>query len=158
MQPMKVWHRFCWFCLAVLTATVLGSILQTQFNLAALVELGLQISWQDWLLTIGKDLISFTPTLAVILVAEYLLVFPFATILARRFPSSNQLLFFAGGFVGLWVALWVVNTLAPMPTLIAATRHWPGTLALMLAAAFGSWLYGRGRQQHESQAQQGASL
>lgn len=96
MQPMKVWHRFCWFCLAVLTATVLGSILQTQFNLAALVELGLQISWQDWLLTIGKDLISFTPTLAVILVAEYLLVFPFATILARRFPSSNQLLFFAG--------------------------------------------------------------
>ncbi|RUO65454.1 hypothetical protein SAMN06297229_1138 [Pseudidiomarina planktonica] len=149
MQTTKLWHRFCWFCLAVLTAAVLGSILQTQFNLAALVELGVGISWQDWLVTIGKDLISFTPTLAIIIAVEYLFVFPLGTFIARHYPKSNQWVFFVGGFVGLWVALWVVDAIAPMPTLIAATRDWPGTLAIMLAAAFGSWLYARGRQHRD---------
>ncbi|HBX54144.1 MAG TPA: hypothetical protein DEH10_01835, partial [Pseudomonas sp.] len=54
------------FVLAVLVATVVGSIIQTQFNLAALQAIGAPMPLDVRLRTTGQDLLGFSPTLGLL--------------------------------------------------------------------------------------------
>lgn len=151
-----LWYLASWFVFALLVAVISGSVLQTQFNLAALMALGVAISWTDWLATIWADLTSFSPLLSLIMVIVYALSLPVAAWLSRRVKSTGWGLrgwFYAlAGGVGFWVAVLVINALAPMPTLIAATRSWPGLLAMSCASALGAWVFSRYRRQEQTNA------
>lgn len=129
------------FLLAVAFATVIGSITQTQINLAALQSLGASISLPVRLGATAHDLLSFTPAFAAIMAATLLFALPPAALAARFLPAWRLPLFFLAGGLGLLAAFHIANAFAPMPTLIAATRSAGGTAAMMLSGALGGLLF-----------------
>lgn len=128
---------------AVLLATALGSIVQTQFNLAAIAGLGIDVPLRARLATTLHDLGAFTPVFGILVTATLIVAVPVAGLLARLLPALTSLLFFAAGAVGIWVAFLVIDALLPMPTFIGATRGVAGTLAMMVAVGFATWLFAR---------------
>ncbi len=129
------------FLLAVAFATVLGSIIQTQFNLASLQSLGAPVSLSVRLSATVRDLLSFTPAYAAIMCVTLLCALPLAALAARFLPAWRLPLYFLAGGLGLLVAFQIADAVAPMPTLIAATRSAEGTAAMMLSGAFGGLLF-----------------
>ncbi|RUO59028.1 hypothetical protein [Pseudidiomarina insulisalsae] len=131
------------FVLAVLAGAIVGSIIQTQFNLAALVELSVPIPFDVRISTIIHDLIHFSPIFGVILVCVLIVALPLAYLFSRVTPVAERWWFIGAGFMGVLVGLEVVNLLAPMPTLIAATRGWAGLLAMAATGALAGWIFDR---------------
>lgn len=129
--------------LGAVTVTALsGTIVQTQINLADILSLGAPVTFGDRLATTGADLIGFTPTLFGLAFVALLFALPAAGILARgRGHAARAALFALAGWVGLMAAFEVANAAAPMPTLIAATRGWAGTIAVAASGALGAWAY-----------------
>jgi hypothetical protein len=127
--------------LAVVFATVIGSITQTQINLDALQSLGASITLPVRLGATAHDLIGFTPAFAAIMTATLLFALPPAALAARFLPAWRLPLFFLAGGLGLLAAFHIANAFAPMPTLIAATRSAGGTAAMMLSGALGGLLF-----------------
>jgi len=62
-QPLSVGARVLRFVIALLAGIILGSVVQTQINLAALQALGVAIPFSVRASTTGKDLIHFAPPL-----------------------------------------------------------------------------------------------
>ncbi|SDH63247.1 hypothetical protein SAMN05216588_10625 [Pseudomonas flavescens] len=131
------------FCLAVIVATLLGSIVQTQFNLAALQQLGASISTGVRLQATLHDLLGFSPTFAALVIASFLVALPLAAWLVPNAGVPRGLIFLLAGALAIWGALSVANAVAPMPTLIGASRTLAGTLALMVCGSLGSLAFAR---------------
>ena len=121
--------------LAWLLASVWGSVVQTQWNLQALVALGLDLPLALRLQTTAQDLLAFGPVYAGIVAAGWLPAVVVALGLARRWPAGRTALLAAAGGVGLIAAVRAVDAVAPMPAFIDATRGWPGLLAMAAGAA-----------------------
>ena len=130
------------FVIAVVGAAIVGSIIQTQFNLAALVALSVPVPFDVRISTIIHDITHFSPIFAAI-VAVMIVALPLAAALARWRSAAERWWFVVAGFVGLLVAFTLVNSIAPMPTLIAATREWTGLLAMAATGALAGWLFDR---------------
>lgn len=139
-QKSRLWLPFC---LAVLVATVLGSVVQTQFNLAALQQLGAQIPPGIRLQATAHDLLGFSPTLAALVIAAFIIALPLTTWLAPAHGALRWLAFLLAGALAMWLALTFANAVSPMPTLIGANRTLSGTLALMLCGGLGSLVFAR---------------
>ncbi|WP_089659329.1 hypothetical protein [Franzmannia pantelleriensis] len=129
------------FLLAVLVTTLSGSLIQTQFNLAALTALGAEISLATRLTTTAQDLVGFAPLYASLVAVTLTVALPLAALSRRWLPLPAGLLYASAAALGLWLAFMVVDALAPMPTLIAATRSLTGTLCMLVGAALGGVLY-----------------
>lgn len=130
------------FVVALVVGGALGSIVQSQVNLLALHGLGADIGAGVWLLTTVKDLVRFGPVYLVLFGAGFLLSQIVALIVARRLlPSRRRLVHTAAAAVGLWVTFTLVDSQAPMPTLVAATRDLPGLIAMLVTAAIAGWLF-----------------
>ncbi|MBW4933594.1 PQQ-dependent sugar dehydrogenase [Marinobacter sp. F4206] len=128
--------------MALLVGTVLGSVVQTQFNLLALQELGVDIDLSTRVSTTIQDLLHFAPLYAVVFGFSFLASTLITGLMLKLLGFGARAPFHAlGGGVGLWVTLTVVNALAPMPTLIAATRTPDGLLVMLLTAACSGWLF-----------------
>jgi len=119
------------FLAAVLLAASLGSVLQSIFNLNAITQLAGPISLNNWLSTIGFDLVNFMPVLAAIFLPILLLSLLATALLRRWFKLSLLATSFGVTALGTWIALGLINQLAPMPTLIALNRSTIGTLLLL---------------------------
>ena len=128
---------------AWLLASTWGSVVQTQFNLQALVALGVPVPPGPRALTTLQDLVGFAPVYAGILAAGWLPALSLATWLARRWPTVRTALFTVAAGVGMMAAVRAVDAVAPMPVFIDATRDWPGLLSMAAGAALGGWLYAR---------------
>ncbi|UUD62617.1 hypothetical protein D16iCDA_12990 [Pseudomonas seleniipraecipitans] len=139
-QNSRPWLPFCG---AVLVATLLGSIVQTQFNLAALQQLGATIPGSIRVHATVHDLFSFSPTFAALIIAAFIVALPVATWLSSALAPLRWLIFALAGALAVWLALSVANAVAPMPTLIGANRTLAGTLALMVCGSLGSLAYAR---------------
>ncbi len=126
-----------------LLAAAWGSVVQTQFNLQALVALGVPVPPGLRTLTTLQDLAGFAPVYAGILVAGWLPALGLAAWLAQRWPAARTALFATAAGVGMVVAVRAVDALAPMPVFIDATRGWPGLLSMAAGAALGGWLSAR---------------
>lgn len=126
---------------AVLIATLLGSIVQTQFNLQALVDLGLAIPLHLRLQTTWLDLLRFTPAYAAIVAISFALAFPVAAWMVRRWPRQRWLIALSGASA-IMTALVVMHLLLKLTAIAAARSLW-GVLALALAGALGAWVFGR---------------
>ncbi|MDX1705784.1 hypothetical protein [Pseudidiomarina sp.] len=131
------------FVIAIIAAALVASVIQTQFNLAALSELTLDIDMNTRISTIIHDIINFSPTIAVILLVALLIGFPVAYLLAQRWPDYERWLFMAAGGVGLAIAFTVVDAIAPMPTLIAANRTLLGFVLMSLTGVLAGWVFDR---------------
>lgn len=130
-----------YFLLAVLLTSVLGAVLQTQFNLASLQALGAPVPLTVRLHTTGLDLLGFSPTFAVLVTLGFICALPVASRFALAWPSGRWLLFALAGALAVWSALALANALLPMPTLIAANRSLGGTAGLMACGSLGALLF-----------------
>lgn len=120
------------FLTAVLVATVWGSIVQTQFNLNALVGIGVDISPGVRVRTTASDIFSgFSPTYGAYVVLPSLLVaFAAAWLLSHIQPKYTMPWFTLAGAVAILIGNPVVNFLSPLALLVGATRDF-SCLALM---------------------------
>ncbi|MGG5871189.1 hypothetical protein [Pseudomonas peli] len=130
-----------YFLLAVLLASVMGSVLQTQFNLANLQALGAPMPLGVRAHTTCLDLLGFSPTFAVLVILGFTFALPAASLLARSWPTGRWLLFALAGALAVWLAMALANALLPMPTLIGANRSLAGTLGLMVCGSLGALLF-----------------
>lgn len=143
MNLLTILRVICIYVLAVVVATILGTLVQTQFNLAALSLIGTEVSLQTRLSTSFKDLLGFAPLFAAIVAVTLLLAMPAAHLLGRIFRPWRGVLFFIAGAVGIKVAFDIIDHFAPMPTFIAATRGIGGLAAMMIAVGIGSAVFAR---------------
>jgi glucose/arabinose dehydrogenase len=143
MKQVSVWKgRLLAFVAAVLVGSVLGSLVQTQINLSALTGLGITITPGQRLAALGHDLLNFAPIYAGLLTPILVVSLGVTATLLRSlqwpWPSAWYAL---GAALGLWAGLSLVNEMAPMPTLIAASREWPGLLAMMATSGMAGWVF-----------------
>ncbi|MFO7992521.1 MAG: PQQ-dependent sugar dehydrogenase [Marinobacter sp.] len=140
--PVSWWKVVLAFVIALLVGSVLGSLVQTQFNLQALAPLGVEVTMGTRLETSFQDLVNFAPLYAILFGLSFLVSLVVASLLARLagIPGRRWLYPLAAA-VGLWVTLKIVDALAPMPTLIAATRETGGLVAMLVTAAIAGWLF-----------------
>ena len=129
--------------LAWLLAAVWGSVVQTHWNLQALVDLGVNIPAYERARTTWQDLIGFAPVYAGILAAGCLPALAVAAFMARRWPAGRSPLLAAAAGAGMVAAVRCVDLVAPMPVFIDATRHLPGLLAMAAGAVIAGLLYAR---------------
>lgn len=129
--------------LAWALAAAWGSLVQTHWNLQALVDVGVNIPANDWWRVIGQDLVGFAPIYGGILAAGWLVALPVASGLAHWWPSGRSALLALAAGVGMVAAVRAVDAVAPMPVFIDATRGLPGLLAMAVGAVLGGWLYAR---------------
>lgn len=142
--PMPRWTRRAGvLLLAWALAAAWGSVVQTRWNLQALVDVGVSIPASDWWRVIGQDLIGFAPVYGGILAAGWLIALPLASGLARWWPSGRSVLLACAAGVGMVAAVRAVDAVAPMPVFIDATRGLPGLLTMAAGAVLAGWLYAR---------------
>ena len=140
--PRRRWARHAGvLLLAWVLAAVWGSVVQTRWNLSALVDVGVDIPASDWLRVMLQDLVGFTPVYGGILAAGWLMALPVASGLARWWPAGRSALLALAAGVGMVAAVRAVDAAAPMPVFIDATRTWPGLLATAAGAVLAGWLY-----------------
>jgi hypothetical protein len=129
------------FLLAVFLAACAGSIIQSLVNLQAIAALAGPIASADQLSTLLFDLRHFMPVLAAIFLPIMLLSLVASRIFLKRAALAKGLAVFAITAVFTWLALLIINQLAPMPTLIALNRTLAGTLLLLCCSALGAVFY-----------------
>ena len=134
LKPILAW------AMAVVTAVLLGSLLQTQLNLAALSALDVPISFTQRIAVSWHDWTQFAPIYAILIAVTFLIAWLVAGILNRLWPEWRTIVFVLAGGLSVW-ALLVIMTGILQITPIAATRSGIGVLALSLAGALGGWLY-----------------
>lgn len=83
-------RRGAYFILALVLASVLGSLVQTHLNLLAITQLVGAVSVADWLATFGFDLIHFAPLLALIYFPVLLLALVLLRFLPRHFLRNQH--------------------------------------------------------------------
>lgn len=127
---------------AVVVTVGAGSIVQTQFNLAAIEALGAEVGLSERLATTWHDLLSFAPLYAVPVVVAFAVAWPIAARLARGNRHRRWWLFPAAGFAAVLATILLMNAALPI-TAIGATRELSGTLGLAAAGAAAGWLYAR---------------
>jgi hypothetical protein len=136
-------RRIIAFVAALAVSVVWASIVQTQYNLAALQSIGATIPaalrWQ----TTGRDLLGFGPLYAALAGVALVFAFALAALLSRYVAWSRAGIFVLAGWVGPIVAIRVVDMLVPPPVLIAATRTIDGLLLMTVGGAFAGWLFAR---------------
>lgn len=133
---------FLGWAIAVVAAVSLGSLIQTQFNMASLMQLGVEIGWGDRVAATWHDLINFTPAYALLVSIAFAIAWPVAALLGRWLPEQRSLRFTLAGFAAIWMMIAVMNLALPV-TAIAATRSLTGVFALSLAGAIAGWIYTR---------------
>lgn len=144
MTVRSIWKaRAVGFVVGCVLAALLVSLVQTQFNLAALVELGADISAATRIEVSLLDLIGFGPAILGVIAAAFLLAFPVAALLQQMLSALPRgLLFALAAATAMLAALSIMQALLQI-TPVAAAREAPGLLALCLCAAPGGWIYAR---------------
>lgn len=137
MNFLKV--LFAWIAASALAAAV-GSILQTQFNLAAISAIGAPVPFAVRLQTTLQDLAGFAPTYAAVVAAGFLVAFFVAGWLVRRWPQRRNSLYMLAGAAAIISAILLMNAALPI-TGIGATRSLAGLIALGAAGAPGGRLF-----------------
>jgi hypothetical protein len=127
---------------AVIATAVVGSIVQTQFNLARLKGLGVDVGWSARLSTTAADLIGFAPIWTIIVAAGFLIALPVAGKVTRLAGWGEPFWHLLAGMAAPATALIVMDALLPV-TVIAAARTFPGIALMSAGGALGGWIYVR---------------
>lgn len=143
-QPQGKQRYIGGFLIALVVGVVLGTVVQTQLNLLALQAMGVAVDFDARIAATVHDLTLFAPLYGILFGVSFLASQSLAAAVSRAMVGSLRVPLFAlAAATGLWLALAIVNALAPMPTLIAATRSAGGLLTMLATAAFAGALFGR---------------
>ena len=129
------------FLVAVVAATALAWIISTQFVIAGLQEIGVEIPFGTGVSMTVTDL----ALLRIYLImggTAMLVAFLVAGACARWLPGSRQVWFTVAGFAALTCVLLLVESMLGA-MLIAGARSLPGLLLQGVAGAFGGWTFAR---------------
>ena len=129
---MKFLRLLLAWLLAAAVAAALGSIIQTQFNLARLAALGAPAGIVARLQTTLQDLVGFAPMFGLVAAAGFIPAFLVAALLAHRLPRQRNALYALAGAAAVLVAVTAMNAMFPI-TPIGATRSAWGLAALAVA-------------------------
>lgn len=136
---------------AVLTTTALGSVAATQFVLADLRMMGVEVPLGVRLETTVHDIIGMSPTFAPIVAAALLVAFLVAALLTRFIPLPERGWYLVGGCVAMIAALLLVKSvLGGSP--IAGANDTFGLIAQGIAGLVGGWTFTRLCPVKESQS------
>ena len=112
----------------------------TQFNLAEIAALGLNIPFTDRLATTAGDLVAGFPLIAAIFGVGFLIAMPITSIIARWVKILPHATYALGGFASVAVTLFTLKTLVAI-TPIGAARDIDGFIALCLSGAVAGYVY-----------------
>ncbi|MGE8263295.1 MAG: PQQ-dependent sugar dehydrogenase [Stenotrophomonas sp.] len=136
---MRSWLRTVSITLtATLATAAVASLLQTQINLHALTELGLEVGWQARADVTVEDLARFGPVMFGFSLAGGVLALGLQAGLRRLGLSALPCAVLAG-VAGLAIVLALLRSVIPMPA-IAAIREMPGFAALSLCGLVGGYV------------------
>lgn len=141
MQPKDLVTLATAYAAAVITTAALGSVVQTQFNMAAIASLGVPVPVDVWAPVTGEDLMRFGPIMAAVAGAALMPALLLALFVARALPSWRWSIFAAAGVVGLWAAFSMMGFFTPMPTLVAAVRSTAGLAAMSATGVAGGLVF-----------------
>ena len=143
------------FVVAVVAATTLASIISTQFVIAGLQGIGVDIPFGTRVSMTVTDL----ALLRIYLImggAAMLVAFVVAGACTRWLPGSRQVWFSVAGFAALTCVLMLIESMLGA-MLIAGARSLPGLLLQGVAGAFGGWTFERLTSARKSEPINGAA-
>ena len=131
------------FLMALVLAIVWGSIVQSQYNLAALASIGADVGSVRLQVTLRDIFSGFSLTYGGYVVAPALLVaFGVVALLEPKVPAAARVPLYAlAGLVALLIAIPLVNWLSPVALLVGATREWSCTFWMAAAGIPAGLLY-----------------
>lgn len=135
----RIGHWLLAWLLAVMTTSVLGSVVQSQLNLARIVALGGPVTIDARLATTWHDLVHFAPTFAAIVALGFLIAFVVAALIVRRVPRSRVFWHALAGATAIATALLLMQYLLGLQP-VAAARDGFGLAALAVCGAIGGWV------------------
>ena len=112
----------------------------TQFNLAEIAALGLNVPFADRLATTAHDLVGGLPLIATIFGFGFIIAMPITGIIARWVKILPNAAHALGGFAGVGVTLFALKALFAI-TPIGAARDIDGFIALCLSGAVAGYVY-----------------
>lgn len=130
------------FLAAALATTLLGTVVQTQFNLARLAEIGIAVPPGLRLEVTGRDLVGFAPSLGALTLAAFLVAFTVTGLLRRWVVQHRTALYALAGAVAI-TAMLLSMEIALGLVAIAAARGAGGFAALVACGALGGWIFSR---------------
>ncbi len=131
------------FIAAVVVAAALAAIANTQFVLAELTRLGIEVGLGDRLAMTGHDIVGMTPLYLPVFGVGLLIGFSVAALVIRfLLPDWGQFGYTLAGATAV-VAIMVIAmmTFGLMP--VAGARTFGGMVAQGLAGAAGGYVFGR---------------
>ena len=131
------------FLAAVATTAVLGSVLQTQINIAAIESIGPAVPFGLRAATTAEDLLGFGPVMAAIAGAAMAPAFLVAGMFVWLADRSPAILFSIAGVLGLFAAFGLMGHFTPMPTLVSAVRGPFGFAAMCATGLVGGLVFAR---------------
>lgn len=128
---------------AVLATGLLGSVTQTQFNLARLGGLGVDVSFGERIAVTVTDLTGFAPLLTALTAGGFLVAFVFTGAVLRRWIKAGRPGLYALAGATAVATILISMRLALGLDAIAAARGIGGFAALALCGALGGLIYAR---------------
>ena len=127
---------------ASLAAYALATVSATQYALAELERMGLEISLGTRLEVTLHDLAGMSPVMLTLVAVGFAIAFPVAAWLSRHMPSRRQLLFMLAGAVALLTIHLLIKWALDIWMILVARTSW-GLLVQCLAGAAGGALFAR---------------
>lgn len=121
---------------AVIVTTVLGAIFHTQFILARLVDIGIDIPFAERWATTLHDIGGMAPLFGAVIALGFLVAFIAGALVYHWAGVQRNLVYAVAGAVAIAVALGLMSMVYEM-TPIASARSWAGFLSQMAAGALG---------------------
>jgi hypothetical protein len=147
-MKLNFYLRLCThFLVAVIFAFVLASLFHSQFVMAELIDVGVNISLNDRLSMSLDDLLGLYPTYGVVVAVSLLLAFSIAALIAKRIKLPNKMLYFAAGATGISTALFAMHPILDT-SLLAGARTPFGFICQSFAGAMGGWVFSHLRTIH----------
>lgn len=140
-MKLNFYLRLCThFLVAVIFAFVLASLFHSQFVMAELIKVGVDILFNDRLSMSIDDLLGLYPTYGIVIAVSYFISFIVAGLLIKRFKLSPYTLYCLAGGVGVTVALLAMHPILNI-TLLAGARSTFGFVCQSLAGAIGGMVF-----------------
>ena len=137
---MKFFKATAAYLLAVAATTVLGSISATQFVLAELRTMQVDVPLSVRFETTIHDVIGMSPTYAPIVAGALLVAFLVAALFTHFVPLPRRRWYLVGGFVGIIAALLLVKAMLG-GTPISGAKDSLGLIAQGIAGMCGGWIF-----------------
>jgi hypothetical protein len=140
-MKLNFYLRLCThFLVAVVFAFVIASLFHSQFVMAELAKVGVEISLNDRLSMSIDDLLGLYPTYGIVIAVSYFIAFSVTNLLTKRFKLSPYILYCLAGGIGVAVALLAMHPILNI-TLLAGARSNFGFACQCLAGAIGGAMF-----------------